>query len=223
MSGDDACYDAPEVRFTFGASAETVFGPCEVGEVPGFAISVGANQTVAASIHGDHLFFTGFPEGDEGGVRRLAQWLADCDLNLDGTVTKEELEAISPSQLPQIDERYQLGGSPITPVENMYDYVRSQLKTQGHYQGEGECPVDGVAHAAVHADAHFVALAHVEIDVERVVRVLAHRLEHAHEARGSPELPVRRRHRHCRHMAVPAQSMHSSAMCMPFECDLHAI
>jgi hypothetical protein len=32
----------------------------------------------------------------------------------------------------------------------MYDYVIGQLKTQGHFQGEGECPVDGVEHD--HAD-----------------------------------------------------------------------
>ena len=145
-SGDNDCYDAPSVSFAFGASAETGFGPCEIDEVAGFAISDGGTQTVGATIHGDHLFFNGFPEGDEGGITRLAQWLADCDLNLDGQVTKEELEAIAPAQLPEIDERYQLGGSPITPLNDMFDYVASQLKTQGHYQGEGECPVDGVAH-----------------------------------------------------------------------------
>jgi len=146
MSGGNACYDAPSVRFTFGATAATSFGPCEIDDTPGFAISAGGTQTVAATIHGDHLFFNGFPEGDEGGVTRLAQWLADCDLNLDGTVTRAELEQIAPSQLPELDERYQLGGSPITPLENMYDYVISQLKTQGHFQGEGECPFDGVEH-----------------------------------------------------------------------------
>ena len=114
--------------------------------MPGFAISAGRTQTVAATIHGDHLFFNGFPEGDEGGVTRLAQWLADCDLNLDGTVTQDELEAIAPSQLPEIDDRYQLGGSPVTPLDDMHDYVISQLKTQGHFQGEGECPLDGMEH-----------------------------------------------------------------------------
>lgn len=145
-SGGNACYDAPTVRFTFGATAETSFGPCEIDEVPGFVISAGGSQTVAATIHGDHLFFNGFPEGNEGGVTRLAQWLADCDLNLDGTVTREELEAIAPSQLPELDERFQLGGSPITPLGSMYDYVIGQLKTQGHFQGEGECPLDGLAH-----------------------------------------------------------------------------
>lgn len=145
-SGGNDCYDAPTVRFIFGAAAETTFGPCEIDEVPGFAITDGGTQTVAASIHGDHLFFNGFPEGNEGGVTRLAQWLADCDLDLDGTVTREELAAIAPSQLPELDDRYQLGGSPITPLEDMSAYVASQLKTQGHFQGEGECPVDGVAH-----------------------------------------------------------------------------
>jgi hypothetical protein len=150
VSGGNACYDAPSVRFTFGAAAETGFGPCEIDEVPGFALSAGGTQTVAATIHGDHLFFNGFPEGDEGGITRLAQWLSDCDLDLNGTVTTSELEAIAPSQLPELDERYQLGGSPITPLDDMYDYVMSQLKTQGHFQGEGECPVDGVEHE--HAD-----------------------------------------------------------------------
>lgn len=146
-SGGNACYDAPSISFALGASAETSFGPCEIDEVPGFAVTAGTTQTVAATIHGDHLFFNGFPEGDEGGITRLAQWLADCDLNLDGTVTQAELEAIAPAQLPEIDTRYQLGGSPITPLNTMYDYAKSQLKTQGHYQGEGECPVDGIAHA----------------------------------------------------------------------------
>ncbi|MDD9944658.1 MAG: hypothetical protein OXU20_26670 [Myxococcales bacterium] len=146
MSGDNECYDAKTVRFVFGATAETRFGPCEIDEVPGFPISADGAQTVAATLHGDHPFFNGFPEGDEGGVTRLAQWLADCDLNLDGTITQDELEAIAPSQLPEFDDRFQLGGSPITPLESMYDYLASQLKTQGHFQGEGECPIDGTEH-----------------------------------------------------------------------------
>ncbi|MFW6067057.1 MAG: hypothetical protein ACOC97_01875 [Myxococcota bacterium] len=145
-SGGNDCYDAPSVRFTFGATAETTYGPCEADGVQGVAIAAGATQTAALTIHGDHLFFNGFPEGAEGGVSRLAQWLADCDLDLDGTVTREELEAIAPSDLPEIDDRFQLGGSPITPLADMYDYAIAQLKTQGHFQGEGECPIDGAEH-----------------------------------------------------------------------------
>lgn len=146
MSGENFCYDAPEIRFEFGAKAETRFGPCEIDGLSGVSIPAGGTQSTSLTIHGDHLFFNGFPEGDEGGVMRLAQWLADCDLNLDGLVTQEELESIAPSQLVELDERFQLGGSPITPLKNMYEYVIAQLKTQGHYQGEGECPLDGVAH-----------------------------------------------------------------------------
>jgi hypothetical protein len=145
-SGGNDCYDAASVRFTFGATAKTTFGPCEIDGVPGFAITADSAQTIALTIHGDHLFFNGFPEGSEGGVTRLAQWLADSDLDLDGTVTADELEAIAPSALPELDDRFQLGGSPITPLDDLLDYVVAQLKTQGHFQGEGECPFDGAAH-----------------------------------------------------------------------------
>jgi len=142
-----ACYANPSITFDFAVNAETHFGPCENTDgTSGFAVAAGNTQTVAATLHGDHIFFNGFPEGDEGGVTRLAQWLADCDLNLDGSVTKEELEAIKPSDLGEFDSRYQLGGSPITPLNNMLQYVTSQLKTQGHLNGEGECPFDGMAH-----------------------------------------------------------------------------
>lgn len=145
-SGDNDCYDATEVRFAFGAPAETLFGPCEIDEVPGFAITADQTESIALTIHGDHIFFNGFPTGSESGVMRLAQWLADCDLDLDGIVTQEELEAITPAELAELDtERYQLGGAPIT-IENMYDYVSAQLKTQGHFRGEGECAIDGEEH-----------------------------------------------------------------------------
>lgn len=141
----EACYDNPTVSFEWGVTAETTFGPCEVDEIPGFAMPEGGNQTVAATIHGDHLFFNGFPEGAESGARRFAQWIADSDLDLDGTVTREELEAITPSDLAEIDDRYALGGAPVE-LTSMWAYLIGQLKTQGHFQGEGECPFDGVAH-----------------------------------------------------------------------------
>lgn len=142
-AGGDACYDRSAITFRFALSAPTRYGPCEVDEVPGFAVAAGSTTTVGLTIHGDHLFFNGFPEGAEGGVMRLAQWLADCDLDLDGVVTREELEQIAPSDLPEIDSRFQLGGSPITPLTTVWEYLRAQVKTQGHFQGEGECPLGG--------------------------------------------------------------------------------
>ncbi len=141
----EACYDNPTIEFEWGLTAETTFGPCVVDEIPGFAMPEGGSQTVAATIHGDHIFFNGFPEGDEGGARRYAQWIADSDLNLDGTVTREELEALMPSDLAEIDERYAIGAPPVE-LTSMWAYLVGQLKTQGHFQGEGECPFDGVMH-----------------------------------------------------------------------------
>ncbi|MCB9593377.1 MAG: hypothetical protein H6719_11655 [Sandaracinaceae bacterium] len=135
----DPCYDNPVVAFRWGLTAPTALGPCEVDDTPGFAVTAGASTSVALTIHGDHLFFNGFPEGGEGGVRRLAQWLADGDLNVDGEVTREELEALVPADLVEFDPRFQLGGTPVTPLASLWDYVTAQVKTQGHFQGEGEC------------------------------------------------------------------------------------
>lgn len=137
----DTCYENPEIAFSFGVSAETEYGPCEVDGVPGVSVASGGAQTVAATIHGDHLFFNGFPEADEGGILRLAQWLADADLDLDGAVTSDELSSIVPADLPELDSRFQLGGAPLNPIDNLWTYVRAQLMTQGHMDGEGECDV----------------------------------------------------------------------------------
>jgi hypothetical protein len=147
-AGGDDCYSNPDVAFVLGVSAETLLGPCELDGVSGVSVPAGGTQTVAVTIHGDHLFFNGFPTSDEGGTVRLAQWLADCDLNVDGEVTREELEQLRPSDLPEMDARFQFGGSPIEALEgqSMWVYVTAQLKTQGHLQGEGECEIDGAAH-----------------------------------------------------------------------------
>lgn len=135
----DACYATSSIAFRLLVGAEVTYGPCSIDGVPGLAVESGATSTAALSLHGDHLFFGGFPEGSEGEVRRYAQWLADCDLDLDGTVTGEELERIPLAELSEFDARFPLGGSPIRPLDDVLDYVRSQLSTQGHFQGEGEC------------------------------------------------------------------------------------
>jgi hypothetical protein len=55
------------------------------------------------------------------------------------------LDEIAPSALAQIDDRFQLGGSPLAldASATMWTYVTAQLKTQGHLEGEGECQIDG--------------------------------------------------------------------------------
>lgn len=142
-AGDD-CYVNTEIGFVIDVAAETDFGPCEIDGVSGVSIPSGGAQSLALTLHGDHLFFNGFPTGSEGGVMRLAQWLADCDLNLDGEVTNAELAAIDLTALSEIDERFQLTGD--LAAGTVHDYIAAQLKTQGHINGEGECAVDGADH-----------------------------------------------------------------------------
>ncbi|MEM9074610.1 MAG: hypothetical protein AAGE52_39310 [Myxococcota bacterium] len=150
----DGCYENTSIDFTFCVPADTLYGPCSAEDGPsGVAVTEGGSNA-SLTIHGDHLFFNGFPEGDEGGVTRLVQWFADCDLNLDGTVTEEELRSILLDDLAEIDDRYDLGGAPALPplpgttepepMDDGWAYLRAQTKTQGHFNGEGECPVDGV-------------------------------------------------------------------------------
>jgi hypothetical protein len=137
----DPCYAAPSLRFSIEARAEVNYGPCAIDGLPGLAVQGGEVTTKAITLHGDHMFFGGFPEGAEGEVRRYAQWLADCDLDQSGTVTSEELAMIQPSALAEFDERFPLGGSPLRPIDDMLTYVESQLSTQGHFEGEGECAI----------------------------------------------------------------------------------
>lgn len=141
----EACYANANVTFNLGVSAETFFGPCQIDGVSGVSIPSGGTQNLSLTIHGDHMFFNGFPTASEGGVTRLAQWLADCDLNVDGEVTQAELEAITLNDLTEVDSRYQLTGTGLADG-SAWDYLVAQLKTQGHINGEGECDVDGEAH-----------------------------------------------------------------------------
>lgn len=150
-----ACSAAPSIAFDLCVPAPTRFGPCESDTgVPGVVVAEGTTTPVAITFHGDHLFFNGFPRGAEGSVARRAQWLADSDLDADGTITEAELRAIGPSDLGALFPStfadgypgYTLGASPI-PIETAWDFVVAELKTQGHFQGEGECPIDGEAHA----------------------------------------------------------------------------
>lgn len=146
-----ACRDVTTINFRFAVPAETVYGPCEPEDgLPGVAITEGVT-TAAITIHGDHLFFDACPTGEEI-IQRRAQWLANGDTNADGTVTEEELKAIAAGAIFPAD-LYSLGGCPLA-VQTAWDFARSQLHTQGHFQGEGECPwtIDGVSSSHDHGE-----------------------------------------------------------------------
>ncbi len=134
-----ACRDATELTFRFGVPAPTRFGPCDAEDgLSGVTVTEGGT-TVAITFHGDHVFFDAFPSGAEV-VERRVQWLADADTDADGAITREELEAIPAGDLLTSDIYHVSGGPSWIPIVTAWDYVRAQLSTQGHFQGEGECP-----------------------------------------------------------------------------------
>lgn len=127
--------------FLIEADVPTVYSACAVeGLEPG--VNVTANSSVDITLHGDHIFFNGFPE-EEGNVQRLAQWLWDVeDTDGDDVLTRIDFEAATDvgSLFPSPPQGvYELTGGPITPINDAWDFIRAQLGTQGHIFGEGEC------------------------------------------------------------------------------------
>lgn len=144
-SAGDRCYPNADIAFEFAVEANAEFRNCELDGVAGFALAAAGNATEAITVHGDHLFFNGFPAGSEGGVIRLAQIWADADLNLDGKIDVAEFGEVLIADMAEWDERYQLGGAPeVGRLETLGDVVAAQLMTQGHMNGEGECQVIAV-------------------------------------------------------------------------------
>ena len=133
--------DGARKEFLIEADVPTVYSDCAVdGMEPG--VNVAGNSTVDLTLHGDHIFFNGFPE-EEGNVVRLAQWLWDIeDADEDGVLTRSDFEAATDvgSLFPSPPGgAYELTGGPISPISNAWDFIRAQLGTQGHIFGEGEC------------------------------------------------------------------------------------
>ena len=74
------------------ADVPSVYSDCAVEDLePG--VNVSSNSSVDITLHGDHIFFNGFPE-EEGNVVRLAQWLWDIqDVDSDDVLTQVDFEA----------------------------------------------------------------------------------------------------------------------------------
>ena len=133
------CVAAPKITFAWGLPAATSFDDCATADgTAGFAVPSGATAAVEITVHGDHWFFNNITAGVEI-VQRYAQYVADCDLNHDGETTLDELK-----QVPAADvfpsSKYNLSGSFSGPIETAYDYVLTQARTIGDFQGYGECP-----------------------------------------------------------------------------------
>jgi hypothetical protein len=125
-------------EFLIEADVPTTYSLC--GEEPELGVAVGANTTAALTIHGDHIFFNGFP-ADESDVTRLANWMWLVeDVDEDGVLTKTDFEqATDLGTLFPAPAYSGLNDGPAGTITSAWDFIRSQLGTQGHLDGEGEC------------------------------------------------------------------------------------
>ncbi|MEM9727107.1 MAG: hypothetical protein AAF997_00880 [Myxococcota bacterium] len=132
--------DGSTIDFLIEADVQSFYDNC--GEEGGEAgINVSTSGTDAITMHGDHIFFNGFP-ADESGVTRLAFWMSLVeDIDEDGVLTQVDFEAATDIGTLYPSPPYSdLNGGPLEdPVTNAWDFVISQLGTQGHLNGEGEC------------------------------------------------------------------------------------
>lgn len=131
-----------KITFKWGFSAGTAFDDCASPDgAPGFAVPAGGTVQVKPTLHGDHQYFDNVTQGVEI-TRRLAQWLQTCDKDDSGELTIAELKACDVvTALPQppydlAAVRDQDGDGKLS----VFDYVNSQMRTFGDYQGDGECP-----------------------------------------------------------------------------------
>ncbi len=133
------------ITFKWGFKTGTSFADCaNAGGAPGFAIPAGGSVQVKPTIHGDHFFFTNVTQGAELTERR-AQWMKTCDKDGNKELTLDELKQCDVvTALPQKPT----GPYDLTGVKDqdgdgkltVYDYVDTQLRTLGDFQGDGECP-----------------------------------------------------------------------------------
>ncbi len=130
------------VAFKWGFKAGTSFDDCSSPDgISGFAVPAGGTVQVKPTLHGDHQYFDNVTQGVEI-TKRLAQWLQICDKDANNDLTLEELKGCDVvTALPQ--PPYDLTSVTDQDMDGkitVYDYVDTQLRTFGDYQGDGECP-----------------------------------------------------------------------------------
>jgi hypothetical protein len=126
------------VSFAIKAAVPTSFHDCAYDGEPGVSVQASGTATATITLHGDHMFFNSFPSGTEANIQRMAGYIVDADADRDGHVDDEELAQRDATDAFTRARGYSLDGAPIL-IDNALDFVRAQLATQGHYQGEGEC------------------------------------------------------------------------------------
>ncbi len=125
------------VTFKIQTDVEAEFRDCETNGRPGVSVGEGTN-TLSLTLHVDHIFFNAFPSASEASIERTAAWIVEADRDGDGMVTSEDLLELDSTELFTSARGYDLTGARVL-IETAMDFVRAQLASQGHIDGEGSC------------------------------------------------------------------------------------
>ncbi len=123
--------DGNTKTFAWVFDTATEYSECasdELGE--GVTVTADGDAEAQLTIHGDHLFYDDLQAAD---AKLRGQALFDADSD-DNVITLEELNAVQLTSLPA--SQYGTGGADVTTLGA---FVRAQVRSLGHFQGEGHC------------------------------------------------------------------------------------
>lgn len=116
--------------WTFGSN--TLYDECKsADDKAGVTLIPSKEVAVQLTIHGDHFFYDQL----SGDAKLRADPIANADTNSDNKVTLDELAAVQLSALPS----GQYGTTGAANIRTLKDFVSQNMRTIGHFQGEGEC------------------------------------------------------------------------------------
>lgn len=128
------CTPAPRVDFKWGLSAGTLFDDC-----PDLDLAPDATLDLTLALPGDRWFRTTFQPAGASAPALRAQWLADADLDHDGSTTLDELAAIRASDHFDPADGYDLSRAPIR-VLSARDFLEAHARTLAREALGSRCP-----------------------------------------------------------------------------------
>jgi hypothetical protein len=118
--------------FDWTFASNTLYDECKAADgKPGVTLLPSKEVAVQLTVHGDHFFYDQL----SGDAKLRGDPLANADINADNKVTLDELAAVQLSALPA----GQYGTTGAANVRTLKDFISQNVRTIGHFQGEGEC------------------------------------------------------------------------------------
>lgn len=130
------CVTTAKIAFELGLGAGAALTDCVTQTGEGFTIIENDTVDVPIVIDLDRLFAVDFT-GDS--FVMFAQWLADADIDRDGTATSDELVKIAAADL--FSPAYDLTTGAPRPIDSAYDFFVAQVLASVGYRGDGRCTV----------------------------------------------------------------------------------